>query len=339
MEHPEQTVGTDDLQKALEQLVKVADAEDVVAEMRKGGGVNYDTSGFSDESGKSGGGVTTETGSLESMLIGKMGELGLNALQAGGLIGMMKEKGFLESNRPAPKKMSGKKKGDDEGDDDDEGEEGEEMTAYARGYMDAMNKKGDDTEKSEDSADDDEESESFSKSFREDKDIDQAVDASPFLEALTARTTEALDGLHKSIKAGRADQGNINKALASALYQTGKLVKSQSRVIDELGKRLGMVESQPAPAKGATNPARAAALTKSFGAGGESAMSLSKSELVNTLSYLRFEKGMDRIEGMPIGELAVFAESGGEIRKDVLDFVTKYVSTHPNEREQAFRYQ
>jgi hypothetical protein len=163
------------------------------------------------------------------------------------------------------------------------------------------------------------------------------------MEAITTKVVQSLDGLKKSMKNGRDKQEGVNTAMAAAMYQMGNLVKSQSRVIDELGSRLGMVERQPAAApKGVQNPAQAAALSKGMpgeaGDNGGGVGQLNKSEMASALSYMRFEKGMDAINGEPIGQLAAFAESGGDISKSVCEYMDKWLATHPQERAQALQY-
>ena len=343
----EQTTDEDALEASLTDRLKAADAEDTVDALRKGGkehsnvsgGVNYDHSGFEDESGKSGGGVTTDVGTLDSLMVGRMVQMGfdpgdaqkmagfLTSEAGAGLLGKM---GFVHNSRPGPKgKMAGYQ-GDEDGDEDED----EEMTAYARGYYDAMNEH---MGKSEDGADDGDGGESFKKSFADDGDIADAVEASPFMESLTARTTEALDTLNKSIKGGRKKQDTVNRAVAGAMYQQGLLVKSQQRVISALGERLGIVETAPLPAKGATAPADA--MRKSFGAGdGNPGENLNKSELASVLSYMRFEKGVDKINGQNTGELACRVESG-DVDQDTIDYAKKFLTTHPNLAAEAIAYQ
>ena len=331
-------------------LLKAADAEDTVSALRKGGkehsnvsgDVSYDVSGFSDERGKKGGGVTTDVGTLDSLMVGRMVQMGFDAGDAQKMAGfltseagasMLGKMGFVTNGRPGPSGSTGKMKGYQEDDEDDEDDEDEEMTAYARGYYDAMNEH---MGKSEDYSDDDD-SESFQKSFADDSDIADAVEASPFMESLTARTTGALDALNKSIKGGRNKQNEVNRAIAGAMYQQGQLVKSQQGIISELGKRLGIVESTPLPPKGMTTAA--GAMHKSFGAGDpRPGDNLNKSELASALSYMRFEKGIDKINGQETGQLACRAESG-DTDQGTLDYVKKYLATHPQLANEAITYQ
>jgi len=327
-------VSEDSLQASLDDLIKAAGATNAVDNLRKGGIVN---SGFEDERGKQGGGQgsMSDAGGVEELMIGKLvagGMSGDAAIAAvGSMMGLLSEQGMLGHMSQAERDEN-EATGDDDDDDDDDGEG---MSGYARGYYDAMQKMG----KSQDSSDYGEPlRKSHAETFAEDRDISEGVDASPFLEQLTANTTQALDALRKSIQTGRADQNTVNKSLAMALHQMGTLSKSQGRVVDELGKRLGMVESTPAPGKGARSLAGAQAMTKSIGSGNGEGQALTKSQAASTLMYLRFEKGMDRIEGEPIGQLAVFAESGGTVSNNVHAYIQKWLATHPSERNQALSY-
>lgn len=327
MSDAQETVSEDALLASLDQLVKAAGAEDTVAKLKKGG-VVY--SGFEDERGKVGGGGASgsDAGGIEEMMIGKLVAQGLSpemaAKATSEMLGLAQAAG-----------MMGKQEEEEEEEGEEEGEEEEEMSGYARGYYDAMKKMG----KSED---DSPSGERFAKShaeqFADDPDVSEGVDASPFLEALTVRTTTALDGLAKSMKSGQVKQNKVNHAMAGALYQMGSLVKSQQKVIGELGKRLGIVERAPvAPTKGATSLTGAQAMSKSLGSGTEGE-ALTKSEAAATLSYLRFEKGVDTIEGERTSQLAVMAESGGTLSKSVHDYLNRWITTHPNERKAAISY-
>jgi hypothetical protein len=326
-ENNEPTIEESALDLSLDALLKAAGAEDTVDQLRKGGQVY---SGFNDERGKQGGGgaSSSDAGGLDNMMIGKLIAKGMPEVMArqvaGDMMGLLNESGMI-----------GRKNGDD---DEDEDEDEDEMTAYARGYMEASKKFG----KSDDFEDYDDGDESFAKSFREDEDIEPAVDASPFMDQLVARTTGALDGLNKSMKAGRAQQGKVNVAMARAVAQQGLLLKSQNNVIDELAKRLGMVESQPATApKGARSAPEAQALAKSMPGEhgtGNPPEALNKGQAAKVLSYMRFEKGMETIEGEATGQAACRAEAGGILSKSVDAYINKWLATHPNEREAALNY-
>lgn len=327
----EETVSDDALLASLEQLVKAAGATETVNKLKKGG-IVY--SGHEDERGHVGGGgaSASDAGGLEQMMIGKLVANGLSqemaAKAVADMFGLATAAGML-----------GKQDDMEEGEEDEEEGE-EEMSAYARGYMDAQKKFGKSMRGGEEDTGEETLRKSHAEQFTDDSDIANGVDASPFLEALTARTTASLDQLNKSMQLGHKRQDKVNAAMAGAMYQMGSLVKSQQRVIKSLGERLGLVERQPAaPAKGATSVPAAKALSKSFdGGGGGGAEPLSKSEAAAVLSYLRFEKSMDTIEGERTSQLAVMAESGGTLSKSVHDYIHKWVATHPNERQQAVSY-
>ena len=306
-----------------------------------GGGVSYDTSGFSDERGKKGGGVTSDVGGLDSMMVGRMVEAGFTPEAAQTMVGfligesgLLGKMGFVHPKRPTPGGMKGKQENGEEEEDENE------MSGYARGYYAAMQELG----KSEDGSGDGkggeggEGVESFAKSFAENPDIAEAVDASPFMEGLTKSTTDALDILHKSIRSGRRKQDEVNAAMATAVYQQGQLVKSQQAIITELGTRLGIVEKTPNPPKGATSKEGAQVMSKAFGAGDGQPEALNKAQLASALSFMRFEKGMEKINGQPTGELACRVESG-DVDTSTLEYVQKYLATHPNEAQEAISYQ
>lgn len=323
-EATEPMVGEDALQASLDQLIKAAGAESAVSQLKKGGIVN---SGFEDERGKQGGGQASQSdaGGIEEMMIGKMVAGGMSQDAAAALVGFMQEQGLM-GRQAAPE--------GDEDEDEDEGMEGDEegMGAYARGYYDAkksMSGKGEPMRKS------------FAEQFSEDPDLAAGVDASPWLEALTARVTQSLEGLNKSMTTQAGRQNKVNIATAAAIVQMGTLIKSQANVIKVLGQRLNIVEQTPAaPPKGARTLTGAQAMHKSLeaNAGGGQGQPLSKSEAASVLSYLRFQKGVADIDGTSTGQLAVFAESGGTLSKSVHEHITKYLATHPNERQAALNY-
>lgn len=317
----EPTVSEDALEASLGELLKAADAEDVVDQLNKGGQVY---SGFQDERGKKGGGgaSSSDAGGLDNMMIGKLVAGGMEGEAAkavvGSLFGMLTEAGML-----------GKQNGEEE----EEEEEDEGMTGYARGYADALAKMG----KSEDDPSDPL-NKSHGEEFREDPEIGEAVDASPFMEAITSRMTGALDGLRKSVGDHRSSQDNVNRKIAGALYQQGMLIKSQRSVIVELGNRLGIVESQPAGApKGAPDLTGAQAMAKSVDGHG-AVEPLNKSQAGRVLSYMRFEKNIEDINGEQTGTLACMVEGGGVLSKSVQEYMHRWLTAHPNERERAINY-
>jgi len=332
----------DTMQASLDELLKAADAHGT---MRKAmGGVDIDTYGHTDERGKTSGGYAEASDAgkgvdlSDEAIVGKMSEVGLNAMQASALLGFMKQNGmmgradgesggnFFDHERPSPTgKMKGKAGGppmppfkgaadddmdEDEG-DEDEGDEDEMPQVGKRGMR-----------------------KSFSDDFSADSDIAETVDVSPFLEAVTARTVDALDSLNKSMRRSERKQGEVNAAMAGAMYQMGTLLKSQSRVIDALSQRLGLVERQPAPARGAVTLSGAQAMQKSL-LGGGAGSTLKKSEMLSTLSYMRIEKGMKEINGRAIGDVIYAFEGGGIINPEDASTIERFLTTHPAEAQKA----
>jgi hypothetical protein len=310
----EQTVTVDSLDASLDDLLKAADASDVKDKLEKAvrgehpgaSSVNYETSGHYDEGGQAGGGVAgmDEAGSIDDLMIGKMIDAGVAAETVADFVAFMR--GAQE---------------DDE-DDDDYDEDDEDM--YEKGGYDQH---GERLQKS------------YPDEFAADPDIAEAIDASPFMEALTAKTVQAIDELQKSQLRERHGQKKYNSSMAGAVYQVGTLLKSQSAVIAELSKRLGIVETTPMPQKGATGSA--VALHKALP--GETTTdpntALSRREVTSTLTYMNLVKGMKTVCGQKTGELAVMAEAGGSIDRDTLDEVQRFLATHPNEGKLAKSYQ
>lgn len=336
------------LEASLNELVKAADATDLVK--GKGadwGSVNREHSGRMDEDGKGGGGVATEVGSLDDMMIGKMSETAMSALA---------DAGFTAPQIAAF--MSAKQEDEEEGEEEEEEGEEEEMEGKAGSFFSHSRPEpsgkmrgkaagamppppygGKKARKSASSP----EGEQLTKSIdhlREDPDIGNAIDVSAYLEAMTMRVAEQIDGLTKSTNDARADQQNVNRAFAAALWQTGKLVKSQAVVIQALGQRLGLVEAQPAPAKGVQSPSRAAALAKGFAgeAGGPGAQRLSKSEILGTLSFMRLEKGITEIHGQKTSEVIGLFEGGNVIAPETVNAVESFLRQNPGDATKARAY-
>ncbi len=126
--------------------------------------------------------------------------------------------------------------------------------------------------------------------------------------------------------------------MASSLVMLGGVVKSQSGIINELGKRLGMVERTPNAPKGATSHAQALhkAMPGEAGAGGSN--ELRKSELVATLSYMNCEKRIKDIGGERMTDLIVKAEAGNIVPPHVMAAAQTFLRTHPMEADTAKTY-
>lgn len=178
----------------------------------------------------------------------------------------------------------------------------------------------------------------LAKSLTEDPEISEAMDASPFMEALVARTTGAIDTLEKSLHAIEQRSCEREVATARAMLEIGKLVKSQASIISELGKRLGVMERAPvAQPKGRTGTNGAQPLNKSgvdTPPGGE----LRKSEVLSTLTYMNLEKGIKNINGVPTYQLAGMFEGGNIIDEHTLGAVRQFLAENPREAQAAKSY-
>jgi len=306
----EAAVDLDGLDASLDDLLKAADASDVKDRLEKAvrgehpGSTNYNAvySGRIDEDGKGGGGVASmsDAGSIDDLMIGKMIDAGVAAATVADFVAFMKAKA----------------------DEDEEDEEDEEdMEGYYK-----SGQTGEPLIKS------------HAEEWSDDPDIQQAVDASPFMEALTMRTTQALDGLHKSLHTQAVRQTDFNTTMARAVGGLGKLVKSQAHVIEELRKRLGIVEATPMPAKGVPSTQ---ALQKSMPGSAQQGAgeTLSKSEAVAALTYMNLQKGIKTVGGHKTAELACMLEAGGSIDQGTLGEIQRFLATHPNEAKLAKSYQ
>lgn len=324
----EQEVSTDALQASLDGLLKAASVpkEEV---LQKGAGSDSEmdgtaisTSGHFDERGPVGGGMAGK---------GDIGPQSSASWESKMMIAKMMEAGYL-SPGPNFAAMAGSDymaqfagKMEKEDDEDEKEMEGKADAGFVPDSRPTPTQK------------------SHVNEFTEDPDIAEAIDASDFMEAITTRTTSALDGLGKSLAAAEHRQSEINKATAGAVYEMGTLIKSQQAVIEELGQRLGIVEREPAPSKGATTLQGAQALAKSMpneaGQGaGNPYDSLNKSQVARTLSYMNLEKGVAEIGGDRTANLVGLAEAGGIISETTLEEVKRFLTTHPNEAERALNY-
>ena len=321
---PEVTV--DGLQTSLDDLVKAADATDLI----KMGSVDsnrVEHSGTQGSDGKQGGGRGSGAAQLDKMMIAKFADLGFDANQISAMEGA----------------LTGKAADDDDDDDDDEmegytGKAKAHAAAYAKANGGLKGYKGMPYEKSGDDGTPGEPLVKSMDEFRKDPDINDAIDVSPYLEAMTARTAEQIDNMNGVLAKGFGNQSVVNRALAGALHQMGQLAKSQSVVIDALGKRLGIVERTPQPQKGVTD---ATALNKAMpgeaGTGGDR-QPLKKSEILATLSYMNLEKGIKNINGEATSHCIGMLEGGGMTSPAVLKAVDDFHIANPNESDVARQY-
>lgn len=348
MENAEQTTTLDALDASLGDLLKAASR--ITGEpLNKGEGVNIDNSGTIGSDGKQGGGQgsMSDAGKVEDLMIGKLTAAGFNAASVNAIVGMMKDVGggsFFSHTRPSPSGgkgdgMTGKagKKppmppfagaadgefgGDDEEDEDEDDEGGEEPPPVGMRGKRRMGK-----------------SLSFDEQFRADPDIAEVVDVSPFMETLTARTTEALDSLAKSLRKSNRDRDTQFATMAKTVVALGTLVKSQQAVIAEMGKRLGVVEKQPAPQKGVTQVGPNGVIQKSMpGEAGAGGASLRKSEVASTLTYMNIEKGIREIGGRKTSEIVGLVESSAEVPGPILAEVQNFLRRNPGEAALAKSY-
>jgi hypothetical protein len=331
----EQVVSTDALQASLDDLLKAAGTskEEVLS---KGSGsdsemdgTSISTSGHEDERGKVGGGMAGK---------GDIGPQSSAPWETKMMIAKMMEAGYIS---PGPnfagfagsdymKELAGKMEGD-EGKEEEKELKEKELKAKADGGF-IPDSRPTPTQKS------------HSDDFGQDPAIADAIDASDFMEAITTRTTESLDALGKSLAESETRQSGINTATAQAVFEVGTLIKSQQVVIHELGTRLGIVEKQPAPPKGATTLTAAQTLSKSLpneagpGGGGGKYDALNKSDIARTLSYMNLEKGISEIGGTRTADLVCKAEGGGIVSEATLEATKRFLTTHPNEAERALNY-
>lgn len=315
-------VTIDGIDASLNELVKAAAATELI---KTYGGVAVDNYGHHDERGDTPGGLAEggDVGTLDSMMIGKMQQ---------GLI----EQGFSVDQIVAF--MGAKKKKDDDENGDDDGMYGEMgKPADSSGGV-ATNPRARATggeagpvnlTRSMDA-------------FREDTDIAEAIDVSPFLEALVAKSAEQLDNLHKGMEAAQSGQYAYNKQMAVAIYQIGQLSKSSAYVLGALNNRLGLIEAQPSPQRGHTQLQGAQPIRKSFGAHGSEGQpaggQLHKGEVLATLSYMNLEKGISDIGGVPTSQVIGMYEGGGSLTPQALDAVYGFLSANPHEADTARTY-
>lgn len=305
----EGSVTVEGMSSALKDLVKAADATDLI---NKGDANNVEHSGRVDESGKGGGGraTTSDAGGLDKMMIAKMSEAGVDV----GMIAAFND--FMVGKA--------KKKDDDEEEENGDKGNGGDMAGYKKS-------------EGEGTADPDPLLKSMD-DFKSDPDIAGAVDVSPFLEALTVKVADQVDGMRKAVADGNASQSNVNQHMAAAMHQMGSLLKSQDVVITELAKRLDIVAREPNQQKGKTDLSSAQALNKGMPGEAGGPDPLSKGELVATLTYMNLEKGIKNIGSQPTSEAAMLLETGNILSKGVEQAAQSFLATNPNEAQVARTY-
>lgn len=174
--------------------------------------------------------------------------------------------------------------------------------------------------------------------LKADKDIAEAVDVSPYLEALTSKVADQIDGVRKSQAGFAKSQANVNRATAAATYQIGSLVKGMAQVIEALNSRLNLVERTPVMQKGVTSLSGARPLSKALPGESGGVGQLKKSEIVATLSYMNLEKGIRDINGRRTLDVITGFEAGNLLDRQTLDAVQGFLAAHPAEEKTARSY-
>lgn len=300
---------------SLAELVKAADATDM---LKAYGGVAIDTYGHHDERGAVSGTLadTGDVGSLDSMMIGKMGETLISAGYPADAISAFMAAFQEEEEEEEEQGLEGRmgKPADTSG---GVGTNPRVKPTAGGGMSKAMDQ------------------------FRADPDMADSLDVSSFLEALTARTAEQLDHINKSLHGSAAHQAGVNRAQAVATYQMGQLLKSVASVTDALAHRLGMIEQQPMPQRGHTQLTGAQPLNKGMpreAGTPEAGMQLQKSHVLATLSYMNLEKGIKEIAGTPTSTVIGNYEGGHQLSQQHFDAVQGFLAAHPHEAEVAVSY-
>jgi hypothetical protein len=318
----EPEVTLESIDNALDTLIKATEATDLAKAL---GGVAVDQGGHVDERGQTKGGYadTGDVGGLDSMMVGRMEQALIEqGFPAAAIAAFMRgkqeeeededEKKEREPNEPPAAKM-GKPA-------DSSGGVGTNPRLKPPAHGNTMGKSAD--------------------AFLGDPAIANAIDVSPYLEALVQRTCEQLDGFTKSMGEQGAKQDEVNKSMAVAMYGIGQLMKGVAAHATRLDQRLGLVERQPNPPKGATSQPAAAAMAKSFGAHGAEGQpgQLTKSMVISTLSYLNLEKGVKHIGGRETAELIYLYEGGGQLAPQAFHAVQRFLATNPSEAPVALSY-
>lgn len=289
----------------IEQLDKSLKALVDSADALAKGGV--ENSGTTSDGKPAGGGqaTTKDAGGIDDMMIAKMSSAGVPADTLAAFQAFMSGKPF-----------EGK---EDENEDDDEDEETEKSNKQKPSLAKSARQR-----------------------FGDDPSIAQAVEVSPYLDALATQTAEAIDALDTSIAKSLGDitkrNDRISFALVKSLTQVATTLRGHGEVLSALAKRLGVIEQAPARApKGATGTASPIAKS-GFGNGNGGGDALTRRELCNTLTFMNLEKGLKTINGFKTSELAVAAEAGGVVAAETLDAVQRFLREHPAEAEKAKAY-
>lgn len=333
----EATTTPEDMQRSLASLEALSGGIE-----KAYGGVKIENSGTVGSEGPKGGGQpgASDIGQTETLMIGKLVDAGA-ILPTAQLIGFMGDDpsvygagrmaGFMTGyeHGKAGKDMD---MGDGKGDD--------YMDGYKKGFLAGHG--GDGTFKSESASNETDlfKSGSLYNELRENPETAEALDASAFVESMARGVSDALDQMHKSLREDNANQTRVNHAMIKSQTQLAKaVVEVIAPVVEELGKRLDIIERTPNPQRGATSVSGAKALAKSIpGEAGDGEQKLSKSEVVSTLSYLNLVKGQREIAGQPTSSLVARIESADLIDESTLNHVRQFLAQNPGEADQAKAY-
>lgn len=159
------------------------------------------------------------------------------------------------------------------------------------------------------------------KAFTPSDDLQKALDVSDFLSETHEESKRVAQMLAETIEKSDNRQHNFNIVLAKAIAQIGGLTKA-------ISERLEVIEDQPIHAPKSKN---IRALEKGF-AGNEASKSLSKSEILETMSQMVKESVDAGLNGMVGGVDMVNASSKYEmlnqINPNVLDMIQRKRAVH-----------
>ena len=335
---PEDGVTPDTLGLSIDELVAAADASALV----KGGTVDgnrIESSGRVDgEDARTakvtGGGRAPVPKALDSMMIGKLADMGFDVGQIAAMEGALTGKAAAASEEEEDDSMDGYM-----------GKAGAHAKGYAdknggsmKGYMGyhpgvpGMGKSG--------AVDGAEPLAKAMESYQADPEIGPMLDGTDFLAGFVEKTAGHLDAVNETMAKGFGNQRMVNQAMAGAIHQTGTLIKGQAAIISEMGRRLGLVEAQPLPVRGVTTASAASALAKSMPhEAGDGREPLKKHEILSTLSYMNLEKGMREIAGERTAQIIGLLEGGNQCSEQALSAVNDFLTANPTEVDAARTYQ
>lgn len=296
-------VGTEDLTKAINELVAAAGASDLV---KKGG---VDNSGFHGSAGKQGGGQGSESdaGPIDNLMIAKMIQAGVDVSHAASFVAFMRgdkkktdEDEWMERSAPAAADLAKSFRDSVVASFPAESADMLDITPYLDGLTGALG-------------------EQLAR-----------------LDTSIAKSDAKHTGVNTKLAAALHQMGSL---LKSELQKSAR----QSAIIEELGSRLGLVEKAPVAApKGATGTATAKPLHKSMpGEAGapDGEIKLTKSSALSALSYMNLVKGERMIGGQSTTDVIVGIESAGVYDADTHNTIQSFLrKLTPDERAQALTF-